>query len=83
MRFRPATVGPKVTLNGAELMKREIIITMNKFRNPSTFRRAISTVASGRVDIAPLITHSFKIEDCEEAFRTLLDRQGMKVMIVP
>jgi threonine dehydrogenase-like Zn-dependent dehydrogenase len=78
-----ATVGPKVTFNGAELMKREIIITMNKFRNPSTFRRAISTVASGRVDIKPLITHKFKIEDCAAAFKTLLDREGMKVLIVP
>lgn len=78
-----ATVGETVTFNGAELMRREIIITMNKFRNPSTFRRAINMLASGRVDVKPLITHRFKIEDCDMAFKTLLSREGMKVMITP
>jgi len=38
---------------------------------------------SGRVDIKPLITHKFKIEDCAAAFKTLLDREGMKELIVP
>lgn len=78
-----ATVGETVTFDGAELMKREIIITMNKFRNPSTFRRVVNVLASGRVDVKPLITHRFKIEDCAEAFQTLLDREGMKVLITP
>ena len=78
-----ATVGESVTFSGAELMRREIIITMNKFRNPSTFYRAISVLASGRVDIKPLITHRFKIEDGEMGFKTLLKREGMKVLIVP
>jgi threonine dehydrogenase-like Zn-dependent dehydrogenase len=78
-----ATVGSKVTFNGAEFMSREIIITMNKFRNPSTFHRVINLLASGRVDVRPLITHSFKIEECDKAFKTLQSREGMKVLIVP
>jgi len=72
-----------VTFSGEELMRREIIITMNKFRNPSTFYRAINLLASGRVDLKPLITHRFKIEDSDIGFKTLQRREGMKVLIVP
>ncbi len=47
--------------------------------------RAISLLANGRVNIAPLVTHTFPIGKFEEAYRTFNERIGgaMKVIIKP
>ncbi len=47
--------------------------------------RAISLLANGRVNIAPLVTHTFPIARFEEAYRTFNERIGgaMKVIIKP
>jgi len=78
-----ATLEGSIALPGSEMNSREIIITTNRGRNPSTFSRAINLVASGRLNIQPLITHRFTIEDVEKGFKTALSRGGMKVLIVP
>ncbi|MFC1970481.1 zinc-binding dehydrogenase [Chloroflexota bacterium] len=78
-----ATVGGSILFPGSEIQKREVIINTNRARNPSTFNRAISLLASGRIDVKPLLTHKFKIDDINEALKTLQRREGMKVMIVP
>ena len=47
--------------------------------------RAISLLANGRVNIAPLVTHTFPIAKFEEAYRTFNERLdgAMKVIIKP
>ncbi|XP_013386979.1 sorbitol dehydrogenase-like [Lingula anatina] len=50
-----------------------------------TFRKsheiAIELVASGKVNIKPLVTHRFKLDKAVEAFECAKNRQGMKVAI--
>ncbi len=47
--------------------------------------RAVSLLASGRVNLRHLVTHSFPLEDISEAFRTFTERQGgaIKVTVNP
>ena len=47
--------------------------------------RAISLLANGKVNLAPLVTHSFPIAKFEEAYRTFNERidGAMKVIIKP
>jgi len=47
--------------------------------------RAISLLANGRVNLAPLVTHTFPISRFEEAYRTFNERidGAMKVIIKP
>lgn len=56
-----------------------IIIFVNRF----SFQDAMSLIATGRVNLKPLITHHFKIEESLEAFRIAETGIGdpIKVMI--
>lgn len=47
--------------------------------------RAVSLLASGRVDLQSLVTHSFSLEDISEAFKTFKERIGgaIKVVVKP
>ena len=44
---------------------------------------AISLVASGRINVKPLVTHRFKLQDAMKAFETCKNQSGgsIKVMI--
>ncbi|HYB19982.1 MAG TPA: alcohol dehydrogenase catalytic domain-containing protein [Thermodesulfobacteriota bacterium] len=44
--------------------------------------RAVSLLASGRVDLKPLITHSFPLTEIEAGFKTFRDRIGGAVKVV-
>ncbi|MBI2860436.1 MAG: alcohol dehydrogenase catalytic domain-containing protein [Chloroflexi bacterium] len=72
----------KVTFDGADF-KGEKIITHDTGRLPTTYRRVIELVASGQIDVKPLITHRFGVEQAELAFQTLMRSEGMKALIVP
>jgi len=48
-------------------------------------RRLMAVVASGRVDVSPLVTHRFRLDDIEAAYELFAhQRDGvMKVAITP
>jgi len=47
------------------------------------FRRALSLVASKRIDLKRLITHSFEIGQAKEAFEVAKRGEGLKIIIHP
>ncbi len=72
-----------LTFDSKELnRKREVTIRFNRGRNPSTMYRAVNLLASGRIDLKPLITE-MPLEKGNEAFQMLKNRQAMKIIIVP
>jgi threonine dehydrogenase-like Zn-dependent dehydrogenase len=77
-----AAEGPQI-IDGADLGKGDLIISRYRGRCPVSVRRAINLMVSGRVNIKPLITHRFKIEEAESAFQMLQRREVMKAQIVP
>jgi L-iditol 2-dehydrogenase len=58
-------------------------IIPSRVRMPDTWRRATSLVASGAVDLRPMVTHRYNIEGGIEAFELLRAKQGMKALIMP
>src|SRR5690606_20977047 len=48
-------------------------------------RRLMAVVASGRVDLQPLVTHHFRLEDIEEAYELFANQRDgvLKVAIAP
>ena len=52
----------------------------SSFRFDKEFSWAVDYLAKGRIDVMPLLTHTFPMEDANEAFLTASDREkSMKV----
>ncbi|XP_046576640.1 sorbitol dehydrogenase-like isoform X2 [Haliotis rubra] len=51
------------------------------FRYVNCYPTALSMVASGQVDVKPLITHRFKLEQSLDAFEAAKRGEGVKIMI--
>ncbi|HXR24552.1 MAG TPA: alcohol dehydrogenase catalytic domain-containing protein [Candidatus Binataceae bacterium] len=58
-------------------------IIPSRVRVPSTWRRSIAIVASGAVDLMPMVTHRYGLERGVEAFELLNRKQGVKALILP
>jgi len=53
------------------------------FVNPFTQAQAIELLASKQVDVAPLITHRFPLDNAARAFETAQSGNAIKVLLVP
>lgn len=49
----------------------------------SLFKRALDLMASGEIEVEPLLTHQFALEEIEDAFRFAAQGTALKVAIVP
>jgi L-iditol 2-dehydrogenase len=58
-------------------------IIPSRVRVPETWRRSIAVVASGAVDLKPMVTHRFDLDHGIEAFELLRNKQGLKALIMP
>lgn len=73
---------PEITMPIVNACVREVDIR-GIFRYANCYPKAISMVASGAVNVKPLITHRFQLEESVEAFKTAKTGAGgaIKVMI--
>nr|XP_039252292.1 sorbitol dehydrogenase-like [Styela clava] len=74
-------MGPQnVTVPLVNAAVREVDIK-GVFRYCNTWPTAISMLASGQINVKPLVTHRFPLEKSQEAFEYTRDGKGIKVML--
>ena len=64
---------PMVPIPTDLIMTKELTLK-SSFRFDKEFRWAVDSLVTGKIDPAPLISHSFPLEAAEEAFRTAAGR---------
>jgi L-iditol 2-dehydrogenase len=77
---------PARDLSAAELRAlffHGVTLINSRIRTPETWRRAIAMVASGQIDLKPMVTRRYGLARGLEAFELLRKRAGVKALIVP
>lgn len=67
----------------AAVARRKGLTIMLSRRMKNTYPRAIRMVHDGTVDVRSMVTHSFPLEQIEQAFAVASRREGLKVIVEP
>jgi len=51
--------------------------------NPDTHQRAVGLISSGKLEIRKLITHTFRLEQLEQALHMQMSSDSIKVIVHP
>ncbi|MDO4459893.1 MAG: zinc-dependent alcohol dehydrogenase family protein [Clostridia bacterium] len=78
--FSVPKVGAEFNLNLFDVYKKELTIK-GSFVNPDTHSRAVNIIASGRIDLGPIITHTFDVENLEDAIKMQMSNESIKVVV--
>ncbi len=73
----------EVPLNTNLIHYKQIVVLGTSMQTPYEFKKTLDLVAAGVVDIKPIITHRFSLQNGLEAFNTALKAEGLKVVITP
>ena len=74
-----------VTLQLDKIVQWNLLITGPKAEGQLSLKRAIPLMADGRINLNPLITHTFSLDEINTAFDTFTGRVGgaIKVIVKP
>jgi L-iditol 2-dehydrogenase len=83
--FAPSDPGALVEMAFNELWRKEVTITSSYAGSPRDILAAIELIASGRIDVIPMITHRLPLEMTQEGFRLVAEAgsRSMKVVVEP
>ncbi|MEM0223710.1 MAG: zinc-dependent dehydrogenase [Thermofilum sp.] len=73
----------EIPINTNIIHYKQITVLGTSMQTPFEFRRTLDLVSAGIVDLKPLITHVFGLNDGLEAFSTALRGEGLKIVIKP
>ena len=65
-----------------DVFKKELTI-VGSLINPDTHQRAVNIINEGRIEIKDLITHTFSLDNLEEAIHRQMSHDSIKVVVHP
>jgi L-iditol 2-dehydrogenase len=82
LAFTMASPEERLSLSAHDLYFREIEIVPSYSCGPEDMREALASIASGRVEVADLVTHRFPVERAPDAFARAREPEGsLKVLL--
>lgn len=82
LAFTMASPEERLSLSPHDLYFREIEIVPSYSCGPEDMREALASIASGRVEVADLVTHRFPVERAPDAFARAREPEGsLKVLL--
>ncbi|MEM3731246.1 MAG: zinc-binding dehydrogenase [Candidatus Bathyarchaeia archaeon] len=84
LEFGGCPPGTEIKLNTELIHYGEVKVLGTFHTTPLHFRKALNLIASGTIDVKPLITRKMKLENLEEAFEILAkSKTEIKIAITP
>jgi L-iditol 2-dehydrogenase len=74
--------GDRTSFRASVARRKGLTIAMSRRMNDA-YPRAVALAASGRVDLASLVTRTAPLTEVADAFRTAARREGLKVVVRP
>jgi L-iditol 2-dehydrogenase len=74
--------GDRTSFTASTARRKGLTLLICRRMRPDHLPRAISLAESGGVDLGSLVTHRYGLEDWPEAFASLRDRTGRKVVVL-
>jgi L-iditol 2-dehydrogenase len=75
--------GKEVPLDITRLVRRELQIIGAYDATPKNFKQSMKLIASKQIDVDSVLTHRYKLDDAEEAFKVAFDKTGGKILFNP
>lgn len=75
--------GSTATIDPNLIHYNELTVTGGSNAARREVKQAVELVQKGLIDAEALVSHTFSLEDVEEAYKTLMAREGLKVLVVP
>jgi L-iditol 2-dehydrogenase len=73
----------RTSFSASAARRKGLTISMCRRMLPGDLVHAANLAAAGALDLGPLISHRFPLAEGAEAFATLADRRGLKVIVEP
>lgn len=77
------TVHKKVQLDMEPVIRNELTLHGSICYNYKEFDQAVSLLEKNKVDVEPLIGHTFPLKEAKEAFEFCFSRKGVKIILKP
>ncbi len=74
--------GDRTSFTASTARRKGLTLKLSR-RMKGTYPRALALVEAGQVNLLPLVTHSFPLEQGAEAFEVAQRREGLKVIVTP
>jgi L-iditol 2-dehydrogenase len=75
--------GDRSTFHAAAARRKELTLVLCRRMRADDLPRAIQAAESGRLQLSSLVSARYPLEEGAEAFRDLVDRGGLKVVVEP
>jgi L-iditol 2-dehydrogenase len=75
--------GKDVPIDMTWLVRRELQIIGAYDAKPDNFTESIDLITTGQVDVDSVLTHKFRLDEAEEAFKLAINRAGGKIVFNP
>lgn len=80
--FSVPKAGATYGLSMENVYKKELKIC-GSFINPDTHSRAASLISPGKIQLEPILTHSYPVDRLEDAIRMQMSAESIKVIVEP
>ena len=81
--YAPPAPSGGVEFDASDLFLRELTITTSYAATARDMRAALALLAGGRIDPAPLVSHTLPLEEVQRALSLQREGAGLKVVVVP